>query len=115
MDRPSSRRPWQRPIAVVLALLWSISGVVPVLHHHETADVHCHDSDPGASTHLEALEAAHHDACGLCAKAPSSASLDRDRTQRVPEPVAEQAQLDPRALPLGLAGRHGAARAPPLG
>ncbi|MCG8462516.1 MAG: hypothetical protein MI919_40040 [Holophagales bacterium] len=107
----------RRSLAVALALLWSIVGVVPGLHFHDSdlaVEAHCHDSGLTASAHLETREPALHVACGLCAKVLSFDGLERPRAILVGERVSERAGDISSTKPPVFSGRHGAARAPPL-
>ena len=107
----------RRSLAVALALLWMIVGVLPGLHLHDSdveVEAHCHDSGRTASAHLETREPAHSVACGLCAKVLSFDGLERPRATLVGEHVAERVGDISGAKPPVPSGRHGAARAPPV-
>ena len=116
MAHPSSSV-HRRPLAVALALLWMIAGVAPALHHHEevagAVDSHCHDSGLTTSTHLETLELALHETCGLCAKVLSFGGLDWPTETDADSPVEERGREGSRLLPPDPVGRDGASRAPP--
>ncbi|MCG8458356.1 MAG: hypothetical protein MI919_18925 [Holophagales bacterium] len=94
-----------------------LTAVLPALHQHEAEgaeESHCQDRGPAAATHLETLELAHHEPCGLCTKTLSSTHLEQPRTALVDELAAESLPADRRILPPGPPGRHGESRAPPI-
>ena len=118
----------QRSIAIALAQLWLMVGVLPGLHRHDSdvaVEMQCHDSDVAvevnchksgltAATHLKTREQAHPEACGLCAKVSSFEGLERSRTSLAGGHVTERAQDFPYTKPPVSLGRHSASRAPPL-
>ena len=119
---------WQRSIALALAVLWLIVGVLPELHRHDlhvavemqchasdvAVEVHCHNSRLTAATHLKTGEQAHPEACGLCAKVSSFEGLERSWTSLAGGHVSERAQDVPYTEPPVSLGRHSESRAPPL-
>ncbi|MEM7584149.1 MAG: hypothetical protein AAF560_12250 [Acidobacteriota bacterium] len=107
------RAPWQRSSAIATVLVVLLAGVLPALHHHEDEET-CSAAGPSTASHLETLEPAHHELCGLCAKSMSSARLDPPLTELVEALVGEQVAENRRILPPAPTGRHGASRAPPL-
>ena len=101
---------------MALTVLWLIAGALPGLHLHDSdvaLEVHGHDSELKASTHLEASEESHPEACRLCSMMLSFDGFERPRATVASKPV-ELAIESSGTKALGFPGRHGESRAPPL-
>lgn len=108
-----STRPARGTVALLVATVLLFVGLLPVLHHHEPADVVCELGDLPSSAHLEGLDLEHQHPCSLCGKTLPSAGLERVATSSADETVVAGAAAAGVIPPPGPPARHGASRAPP--
>ena len=108
---------WQQPLAAVVGLALLLSGVLPVLHDHESSagrEAACHGPVSENSFHLETLELGPNELCGFCARTFSATGLDRPMAAIVDEVGVGEASGEPQLLPESPPRRYGASRAPPI-